>query len=152
RASDDREAASINGPAEGRCGIGPSPRFEGIDTPDLALVTTATRSRETWKLMVSELPQRPRSVYDERLYEASLGMLLAVMNETPDEVSDLLVLGGNPGIHAAADALAGEADGDLLARMNRSSFPTSAIAVLTFNGSWKAVEHGVAKLVAFWAP
>ncbi|MEV4172490.1 hypothetical protein [Nonomuraea sp. NPDC049709] len=51
-----------------------------------------------------------------------------------------------------ADALAGEADGDLLARMNRSGFPTSAIAVLDFDGSWKAVEHGVARLIAFRDP
>lgn len=31
RASGDREEASVIGPGEGRCGIGPSPRFQGID-------------------------------------------------------------------------------------------------------------------------
>ncbi|MFC5833872.1 SixA phosphatase family protein [Nonomuraea insulae] len=121
-------------------------------TPDLALVTTAVRGRETWKLMVSELPQRSRTVYDERLYEAGLGELLAVINETSEDVGDLLVLGGNPGIHGLADALAGEAEGDLLARMNRTGFPTASIAVLAFTGPWKVVEHGVANLVAFWTP
>lgn len=120
--------------------------------PDLALVTTAARGRETWKLMAPELPQRPKTVYEERLYEASLGELIAVINETSDDVGDLLLLSGNPAIHGAADALAGEAEGDLLPRMNRSGFPTASIAVLTFTGSWKAVEHGVANLVAFWAP
>ncbi|MFF9476990.1 SixA phosphatase family protein [Streptomyces roseolus] len=123
----------------------------GID-PELALCSTAARCREAWKLAVAELPQRPRSVYDDRLYEASLGELIAVLNETSDEVRDLLVVGHNPGLHALADALAGEAEGDLLARMNRSGFPTSAIAVLTFTGSWKSVEHGVGRLDAFWAP
>ncbi|MFJ6574189.1 SixA phosphatase family protein [Streptomyces sp. NPDC091292] len=121
-------------------------------TPDLALCSTAARSRETWKLAASELPQRPRTVYDERLYEASLGELIAVLNEVSDDVADLVLIGHNPGAHALADALAGEAEGDLLARMNRSGFPTSAIAVLTFNGSWKAVEHGVGRMVAFWSP
>ncbi|MFB6840637.1 histidine phosphatase family protein [Streptomyces sp. NPDC056361] len=119
---------------------------------DLALCSTAVRTRETWKLAVPELPQRPRTVYEDRLYEASLGELIALLNETSDEVSDLLVIGHNPGMHALADALAGEADGDALARMNRSGFPTSAFAVLTFNGSWKSVEHGVGRLAAFWAP
>ncbi|MFJ8693417.1 SixA phosphatase family protein [Streptomyces roseolilacinus] len=121
-------------------------------TPDLTLCSTAVRTRETWKLVVSELPQRPRTLYDERIYEASLGELIAVLNETPEEVRDLLLVGHNPGVHALADALAGEADGDILTRMNRSGFPTSALAVLTFDGAWKSVEHGVGRLVDFWAP
>ncbi|MFI0740418.1 SixA phosphatase family protein [Streptomyces sp. NPDC021100] len=120
--------------------------------PDLALCSTAARTRETWKLAVSELPQRPRTVYEDRLYEASLGELIALLNEVSDEVGDLVVVGHNPGMHALADALSGEADGDLLARLNRSGYPTSAIAVISFTGSWKSVEHGVGRLVAFWAP
>ncbi|KQX13439.1 phosphohistidine phosphatase [Streptomyces sp. Root431] len=119
---------------------------------DLALCSTAVRTRETWKLAVHELSQRPRTVYEDRLYEASLGELIALLNEVSDEVSDLLVIGHNPGMHALADALAGESDGDLLPRMNRSGFPTSAYAVLAFNGSWKSVEHGVGRLVDFWTP
>ncbi len=120
--------------------------------PDLTLCSTATRCRDTWKLVVAELPQRPKTVYDERLYEASLGELIAMLNETSDEAENLMVVGHNPGLHALADALAGEAEGDLLARMNRSGYPTSATTVLTFSGSWKNVDHGVGRLVAFWSP
>ncbi|MEV4172491.1 histidine phosphatase family protein [Nonomuraea sp. NPDC049709] len=58
-------------------------------TPDLALVTTAARSRETWKLIVSELAQRPETVYEDRLYEANLDELIAVLNETSDDVNSL---------------------------------------------------------------
>ncbi|MER7952742.1 histidine phosphatase family protein [Streptomyces sp. NPDC096079] len=119
---------------------------------DLALCSTAARTRETWKLAVHELPHRPKTVYEERLYEASLGELIAVVNETPDTVNDLLLIGHNPGMHALADALAGESEGDLLPRMNRSGFPTSAFAVIAFDGSWKSVEHGVGRLVDFWTP
>ncbi|MFF4184374.1 SixA phosphatase family protein [Streptomyces sp. NPDC001691] len=119
---------------------------------DLALCSSAVRTRETWKLAVQELPQRPRTVYEERLYEASLGELIALINETPDDVDDLLLIGHNPGMHALADALAGDAEGDVLSRMNRSGFPTCAYAVLTINGSWKSVEHGAGRLVEFWAP
>ncbi|MEV1052883.1 histidine phosphatase family protein [Streptomyces sp. NPDC049887] len=119
---------------------------------DLALCSTATRTRETWKLAVQELPERPRTVYEERLYEASLGDLLALLNETPDEVTDLLLIGHNPGMHALADALAGTAEGDTLQRMSRGGFPTAAFAVVGFSGSWKSVEHGVGTLVDYWAP
>ncbi|MER5307821.1 histidine phosphatase family protein [Streptomyces sp. NPDC002773] len=119
---------------------------------DLALCSTAVRTRETWKLAVQALPERPRTVYEERLYEASLGELIALLNETPDEVRDLVVIGHNPGMHALADALAGESEGDVLPRMNRSGFPTSAFAVLTFSGDWKTLEHGAGRLVEFWTP
>ncbi|MES9505825.1 histidine phosphatase family protein [Streptomyces sp. NPDC000609] len=123
----------------------------GIDF-DLALCSTAARTRETWKLAVHEMPHRPRTVYEERLYEASLGELIALINETPDDVRDLLVIGHNPGMHAVADALSESAEGDTLARMTRGGFPTAAFAVVEFTGSWKGVEHGVGKLVEYWTP
>ncbi len=123
----------------------------GIDF-DLALCSSAARTRETWKLAVHEFSQRPRTVYEERLYEASLGELIALFNETPDEVRNLLVIGHNPGMHGAADALSGSADGDTLARMTRDGFPTAAYAVVEFPGSWKSVEHGAGRLTEYWTP
>jgi phosphohistidine phosphatase len=117
---------------------------------DLALCSSAARTRETWKLAVHELSHRPRTVYEDRLYDATLGDLLALLTETPEDVDDLLLIGHNPGMHALADALAGKADGDALTRLDRSGFPTAAIAVLTFSGPWKSVEHGVARLTEYW--
>ncbi|MEV0322127.1 SixA phosphatase family protein [Streptomyces sp. NPDC050658] len=119
---------------------------------DLALCSTAARTRETWKLAVSELPQRPRTVYEDRLYEASPGELIAVLNETPDDVRDVILIGHNPGVQGLADILAGEDEGDAQARMRRRGFPTSAFAVLTYTGSWKALEPGVGTLVDYWTP
>ncbi|GHJ95631.1 phosphohistidine phosphatase [Streptomyces sp. NE5-10] len=123
----------------------------GIDF-DLALCSTAARTRETWKLAVHELAERPRTVYEERIYEASPGELVALLDEVPEDVDDVLVIGHNPGVHGLAEVLAGEAEGDALARMNRSGFPTAAYAVLTFTGSWKSVEPGSCRLVEFWTP
>ncbi|MEU3182597.1 histidine phosphatase family protein [Streptomyces sp. NPDC006923] len=119
---------------------------------DLALCSTSARTRETWKLVVHELPHRPKTVYEERLYDATLGDLLALLNEIPDEVNDLLLVGHNPTVHALADALSGDSEGDSVGRMTRSGFPTAAFAVITFDGTWKSVEHRVGKLVDFWAP
>ncbi|MEV0257896.1 histidine phosphatase family protein [Streptomyces sp. NPDC050732] len=119
---------------------------------DQALCSTATRTRETWKLAVQELPQRPKTVYEERLYEASPGELIAVLNETPDDVQNLVLIGHNPGVQGLTDVLAGEAEGDARVRLNRRGFPTAAFAVLTYSGSWKALEPGVATLVDYWAP
>jgi phosphohistidine phosphatase len=119
---------------------------------DLALCSTAVRTRETWKIAVHELPHRPKTVYEERMYEATLGDLLALVNETSDDVADLLLVGHNPGMHALADVLAAGAEGDTLARMTQGAFPTAAFAVVGFEGSWKSVEHGVGRLLDYWAP
>ncbi|MER5807001.1 histidine phosphatase family protein [Streptomyces sp. NPDC002033] len=119
---------------------------------DLALCSTAARTRETWKLAVQELPHRPRTSYEERIYDASPGELIALLNETPDEVANLLLIGHNPGMHALADVLAGRAEGDTLTRMSRTGFPTAALAVVSFTGTWKSVEPGVGTLLDFWTP
>ncbi|GAA2990256.1 SixA phosphatase family protein [Streptomyces fulvorobeus] len=119
---------------------------------DLALCSTAVRTRETWKLAVHEFPHRPRTVYEERLYDASLGDLIAVFNETPDEVRNLLVIGHNPGMHAAVDALSGSAAGEELARVARDGFPTAAYGVVEFSGAWKSLGHGAGRLVEYWTP
>jgi phosphohistidine phosphatase len=120
--------------------------------PHLTLCSPAVRTRETWKLAAHELPQRPKTVYEERLYDATPGDLMALLNEVDDTVPDVLVVGHNPGMHGLAEVLAADAEGDALVRLRRGAFPTSAVAVLEFTGSWKTVEHGVARLTAFWSP
>ncbi|MET7651487.1 MULTISPECIES: histidine phosphatase family protein [unclassified Streptomyces] len=119
---------------------------------DLALCSTATRTRETWKLAVQEFPQRPKTVYEERIYEASPGELIALLNETPDDVRDVVLIGHNPGIQGLADILSGQADGDAGERMERRGFPAAAFAVVSFDGSWKSLEPGAATLREYWAP
>jgi phosphohistidine phosphatase len=119
---------------------------------DLALCSTAVRTRETWKLAVQELPHRPKTVYEERVYEASPGELIAVLNETPDDAQTVVLIGHNPGVQGLADVLAGAAEGDARERMTRRGFPAAAFAILTFTGSWKTLEPGVGTLVDYWAP
>ncbi|MFG2608110.1 SixA phosphatase family protein [Streptomyces sp. NPDC048514] len=119
---------------------------------DLALCSTAVRTRETWKLAVHELVHRPKTVYEERVYEASPGELIAVLNEIPDDVRKVILIGHNPGVHGLAEILAGSAEGDARDRMNRRGFPAAAFALLSFEGPWKALEPGTATLTDYWAP
>ncbi|MGH3314144.1 MAG: SixA phosphatase family protein [Streptomyces sp.] len=120
--------------------------------PGLTLCSTAARTRETWKLAAHHLAHRPRTVYEERLYDASPGEIIALLNDVSEEVRDLLVVGHNPGIQGVAEVLMGNADGDAQQRMARNGFPTSAVAVLRFDGSWKSVEPGSCTLTGYWAP
>ncbi|MFJ2610326.1 SixA phosphatase family protein [Streptomyces sp. NPDC091279] len=119
---------------------------------DLALCSTSTRTRETWKLAVHEFPQRPRTVYEERIYDASPGELIALLNETPDDVTNTVLIGHNPGIQSLADILAGASEGDTRDRLTRRGFPAGAFAVLSFETPWKSLEPATATLLDFWAP
>ncbi|WP_328684189.1 SixA phosphatase family protein [Streptomyces sp. NBC_00343] len=135
---------------------------------DLALCSTAVRTRETWKLAVHELAHRPKTVYEERLYEASPGELIAVLNETPDDARNVILVGHNPSVQGLAEILPGvetgtgsgadtEADtgaGSAEARewLKQRGFAAAGFAVLSFTGSWKALEPGVATLDDYWAP
>jgi phosphohistidine phosphatase len=121
-------------------------------TFDLALCSSAVRTRETWKLAVPELPHRPKTVYEERIYEASPGELIALLNETPDDVHNAVLIGHNPGIHALAEILTDSAESDARERMARRGFPAAAFAVFTFDGSWKSLEPGAARLTDYWEP
>ncbi|GGZ94459.1 SixA phosphatase family protein [Streptomyces bluensis] len=119
---------------------------------DLALCSTAVRTRETWKLAVQELPHRPKTVYEERIYEASPGELIEVLNELPDDAQNILLIGHNPGVQGLADILAGRSESDARERMSRRGFPAAAFAVLSIDGTWKTLEPGVAALLDYWAP
>ncbi|MER5515141.1 SixA phosphatase family protein [Streptomyces sp. NPDC048254] len=119
---------------------------------DLALCSTSVRTRETWKLAVHELAHRPKTVYEERVYDASPGELIAVLNEVPDDAQDVILIGHNPSVHGVTEILAGNAEGDARDRMNSRGFPAAAFAVMTFEGSWKSLEPGAATLVDYWAP
>ncbi|MER5375126.1 histidine phosphatase family protein [Streptomyces sp. NPDC002553] len=119
---------------------------------DLALCSTATRTRETWKLAVHEFPHRPKTVYEERIYEASPGELIALLNETPDDVRNLILVGHNPGVQGLADILSGTSEGDARDRMNGRGFPAAAFAVVSFDGPWKSLEPGTGTLLDYWAP
>ncbi|MEN3585015.1 MULTISPECIES: SixA phosphatase family protein [unclassified Streptomyces] len=121
-------------------------------TFDQALCSTATRTRETWKLAVQEFPHRPRTVYEDRVYGASPGELIALLNETPDEVRHALLIGHNPATHAVADILSRSSEQEARERMERRGFPTAAFAVLSFAGPWASLEPGVATLRDYWAP
>jgi phosphohistidine phosphatase len=118
--------------------------------PDLVLCSPAARARQTWDQVAAELLTAPAARYDDRVYEASAGGLLSVINETPDEVRILLVVGHNPAIENLAGLLAGEGGNAAAERRMAAKFPTAALAVLEFDGSWSGLEPAGARLADFF--
>jgi len=78
-------------------------------TPDLILVSAAVRTRETADTFAKLLGVAPRLLQaDDSLYLADGDQILAAVRAVGPRVRHLMVIGHNPGISAAAIALAPE--------------------------------------------
>jgi phosphohistidine phosphatase len=121
--------------------------------PDVVVCSTARRARETWQLAAAELGSVPHVRFDRRVYEATAAELLDVVRQIPAGARTLLIVGHDPAVPelAAALASAGAGDAGALARV-RLKFPTAAIAVLAFTGSWPELAPGRGRLTAFVVP
>ena len=124
-------------------------REQGI-VPALVLCSTSRRTRETLERIAPALPRRTRVLYEEELYGASATTLLGRLRGVPDEVASVMLIGHNPAVEDLALELARpSAERHELA----VKFPTGALATLSVpGGSWRALDHGAAELVAFVRP
>ena len=107
--------------------------------PDRVVVSTSTRTRETWELasVGSAVAE-----FDERVYEASVQDLRDVVAETSPDVASLVVVGHNPSVERLAWELD---DSDAARDRTNRGLRTSGVAVFELD-SWQD-HHG--RLVAF---
>ena len=120
--------------------------------PDLALVSTALRTRETWHLLATALDDEVRAEHRDSLYLAAPATLLEEIRDVEEGVDRLMLVGHNPGMAELARGLAGEGGGGDMARL-RASFPTGGLAVLTFGEErWISVGSRQGTLEQFVRP
>jgi phosphohistidine phosphatase len=129
------------------------------DVPDQVLCSTARRARETWQLARDGLGADPPVSFERRVYQASPEALLDLARAVPSAVAILLIVGHDPAMHELALMLArpvsaGGSDVVPPATFDqmRAKFPTAAVAVLEFTGSWDQLGPGTAQLAAFAIP
>jgi phosphohistidine phosphatase len=120
---------------------------------DLALCSTAVRTRETLDGICASGAFVKEQGFDERIYNASAVGLLEMLREVPDSVSSILVVGHAPGIPVLVTALA-QNDAGSTGVLDQISlaFPTSGVAVLGFDGTWAALAPETAHLRDFAVP
>jgi len=76
--------------------------------PELALVSSAVRARETWEIVAPHVPSC-RAEFQDALYLANPLQIFKAIRRVPDSVTSVLVLGHNPGLHELAWNLTGKA-------------------------------------------
>jgi phosphohistidine phosphatase len=109
---------------------------------DLVVCSPATRARQTWDLAGAALDPSPPVQHDARVYGADDAKLRSVLEELPDELGTVVLVGHNPGLSDLVRALSGQP----------CELKTSAVAVLAWTGSWADVWSSPAELVAHVTP
>lgn len=113
---------------------------EGL-TPDLALVSSAARTQETWRLSGIDAAMETQGA----LYHAGAGGLLAAARSAPDDARTLLILTHQPGVQEAANRL--------LPASTIDEYPTAKIAVIEFDAAcWADIGFGSGRLEREMAP
>lgn len=115
---------------------------EGL-APDLVLVSTATRTQQTWDELAAAFPDaRSRSL--KPLYHAAASQILFEVEAAVDEADTIMVVGHNPGLHELTLVLLrqGGAGSALMARAE-SRFPTATVAAFTFDEAGRPVYDGL---------
>lgn len=118
-------------------------------TPDRALVSSATRTQETWAALSDGAGWSLEPTFDDGLYSAEPDAALDLIRETPDEARALIVIGHNPTAAYLAQMLDdGEGDPGATADM-AGGYPTCAMTVLAFAGDWADLDMSSASVTDF---
>ncbi len=98
--------------------------------PQLVLVSSAARTRQTYALARQAWPDDLPSLFEPRLYEASASMLLDCIIAHAGDLSHVLVIGHNPSLVVLLNHMTGED----VTEVNMVEFPTCCMADIGFEG------------------
>jgi phosphohistidine phosphatase len=132
-------------------------------TPQLVLVSPATRARETWELLKEELPSEPAHELVHDLYGADASELLQIARTATHlangaNADRVMIVGHNPGLHEFAMALTLASDrksakADAAQRALTDNLPTSGLAEIAFSISdWTELAFGRGRLERLVSP
>jgi phosphohistidine phosphatase len=126
-------------------------RAAGV-VPDLVVVSTAQRARETWELAGDTLGAASRVALDDRVYAASVDELLSVVKGAPSSVGTMVLVGHNPGAEELAMLLDDGRGFDADASRLRTKFPTNGVAILDVPSAWARTGKASCRLVLVATP
>lgn len=127
--------------------------------PDVVLVSSALRTRQTWDLAGNGLSGRsrdggPQVTITDTLYNARVGDVLALVGELPDNARTVLVIGHEPTMAATAAHLAAPGSDDAALAQVRVGVPTATYSLLEAPAAtpWSAWTRHTARLTHVGRP
>ena len=106
--------------------------------PGLVICSPAIRARQTAAHVSEAAELTTRTLFDERLYEASTDQLLAVVTEAAGDAALILVVAHNPGLQALIELLTGE---------HAAMIPATLARIDLDMAAWSTLGAGRGRLV-----
>ena len=108
---------------------------------DLVLCSTALGARQALEIVRPVLGS-PEVRFDNGIYRADVGDLIALLQHTPSGTGRVMVVGHDPVLQMTARSPALSASGDVMDRFTRE-YSTSALAMLTYGSAeWASFSRG----------
>ena len=109
--------------------------------PDLMLVSSARRTRETAEQVIASFP-KARVEHLRDLYHADPEEIVQAIEDVEGLAATVMVVGHNPGMHELALRLALQGDASpIQTNKLRGRFPTSTTVVFGWAGGKPTLEH-----------
>ncbi len=115
--------------------------------PEVALVSDAARTVETWVILSRgwDVPEVSRT---RELYNMAPGDLIETLRELPLGAERVIVVGHNPTVSSVADYLAGTNSNKDAAGKVFNGLQTGTAALFEYQGDWEDLGQGSARLRA----
>lgn len=117
--------------------------------PDHVLVSTATRTAETWKDIAAATGASVKARFRDDLYESDAWEVLELLGTVPAAAKAVMVIGHNPTMGELVDLINdGEGDAEIEGRL-LDGFPTAAVAVFEIKGGWSQLADHSCRVTHF---
>ncbi|HOZ37982.1 MAG TPA: histidine phosphatase family protein [Anaerolineaceae bacterium] len=112
--------------------------------PQVILSSPAERAKQTAELVAAEAKFKGGLAFVDSFYMGEPENYIKALNELPDEIERVMVVGHNPGLEALLQLLDGKVD----------SLPTGSLAYLVLGiKHWADLTKAtVGELISFWEP
>ena len=107
--------------------------------PELALVSSALRTRRTWEMLGPLEAPAPAVVVTDRLYLATPRELRGALREVEEPVGSVMLVGHNPGLHELALQLT-SGERSAAAVELRAGLPTCTLVMIEIEGGWDRLQ------------
>ena len=115
---------------------------------DHIVSSPALRANQTAQQIAKIIKYSQEVSYDDRIYEASVTVLLTVLRELPESAEHVLIVGHNPGLEELISALACGDEGRLSLRLSTAGLVHFHMEI----ARWQQVRWGCGLLRLLTAP
>lgn len=116
------------------------PRLAELAGPfDIALVSSALRATETYRLLAGTAPEYPRARVLDEFYEIGARQLLQALQQLPETARRVIVVGHEPTMSSAAAMLHGSRDE--LGPQLSLGIPTGTACIVDVATEWRHLDR-----------